>query len=96
MNTSKDFQDILALPPTPENTDRKINLLIVSIETIIEESKMSRLAAEKAANAALTASQRYEPLSRLQRFAAVALGGVTGGSLVGLAVELLIFLVKSK
>ena len=85
---------LLSLPHSPENTEKKIDFLVVQHAHMFDTAKKAQEAAERAADAALKMGQRYEPLSRLQRFTAVALGAVTGGAMISLVTQIFVLLIK--
>jgi hypothetical protein len=87
-------EELLNLSPTPENQDRKLNFLIAAHGYAAEAIKNAQAAAERAADVALHVGQKYEPLTKAQRFLAVALGGVIGGMIMSAAITIFTILVR--
>lgn len=98
-------RDLLQLPPSSENADAKLNHLIVTLELVGKQSARAELSSDTAAehalasrnasvsamNSCLKVAQRYEPLTKVQRFVAVAMGSLTGGVVTTVAIWLLAF-----
>jgi hypothetical protein len=87
-------KDLVALPPTLENIDAKVNFICTNIaymisacdraqesaETASERADHARSAAITAGTNALKAVQSREPLSRKERFFTVFSGSASGGA----------------
>jgi hypothetical protein len=95
--------EVMSLPPTPENIDTKLNYIITHVliverlcnrATLASENAKTaaidaKIAAVNAADRSLKALQSREPLSRLERFGTVFAGAATGGALAGIVLSVI-------